>query len=152
MYISITQLPELTFKNANPSKRKIQIKEHNFSAFVCENFNFRILMRSDALWEDAHSSSAHRRSLSVPAIIRKNFSGKSPDLEAKNMNFFQFFPLAFSRLGLGIGLGFGLGFRLGFGLGFRLGFRLRVSVRSGFLFGLDQFPDYLHKVNPNFSR
>ena len=34
------------------------------------------------------------------------------------MNFFHFFPLAFSSrlgLGLGIGLGFGLGFRLGFG-------------------------------------
>ena len=24
--------------------------------FVGENFNFRMLMRSDALWEDAHSS------------------------------------------------------------------------------------------------
>ena len=52
------------------------------------------------------------------------------------MNFFHFFPLAFSsRLGLGLGLGIGLGF--GFGLGFRL----------GFLFGLDQFPEYLHEVN-----
>ena len=57
MYIEITQLPERTFKNANPSKRKIQIKVHNFSPFVAENFNFRILMRSDALWKDAHSSS-----------------------------------------------------------------------------------------------
>ena len=47
--------------NANPSKRKIQVKVHDFSAFVGENFSFRILMSSDALWEDAYSASMAKR-------------------------------------------------------------------------------------------
>ena len=29
--------------------------------------------------------------------------------------------------------------------------KVRVWVRSGLLFGLDQFPDYLHKVNANLT-
>ena len=65
---------------------------------------------------------------------KKNFSGKSPDQKAKNMNFFQFFPLAFSSR-LGLGLGFRLGFRLGlgFGLGFWLGFRLGFGFDSDWI-------------------
>ena len=81
----------------------------------------------------------HRHSLSVPEIIRKNFSGTPHYTTSSEEQEYEFFPLAFSiRLRLGSWLASGLGLGL----------------------GLVQFPDYtvililfilLHSVNANLT-
>ena len=60
------------------------MKVHNFSAFVVENFNFGILMSSDLLWEDSHSSSVVKPSAAfchgLAGFIWTTTTAKNPDL------------------------------------------------------------------------